>query len=142
MGDLGWFQQVAEVGKFSYFFLMVFKHCYLQIKEPEVSFDISIFRYHPPNRRKYARYIAHMTQNREKCNLLQGAPVFVARILLAQVTIPWACAVYFAGNVFWNRKLTRSIPDPTDRQEDEEEIYSGHKAKRKDVQLFETLIEA
>ena len=62
-------------------------------------------------------------------------PVFVARILLDQVTIPWACAVYFAGNVFWNRKLT-------DREEDEEEIYSAHKAKRKDVQLFETLIEA
>ena len=69
-------------------------------------------------------------------------PGFVARILLAQVTVPWACAVYFAGNVFWNRKLTRRIPDPTDREEDEEEIYSGHKGKRKDVQLFEKLIEA
>lgn len=62
-------------------------------------------------------------------------PVFVARILLAQVTIPWAWAVIsremFSGTGSWRN-----------REEDEEEIYSGHKAKREDVQLFETLIEA
>ena len=124
MGDPRWFQQAAEVGEFSYFFLMVFKHCYLQIKEPEVSFDISIFRYHPPKQAKICPINhAHDTEQREM-QFATRRPVFVARILLAQVTIPWACAVYFAGNVFWNRKLT-------DREEDEEEIYSGHKGKEK-----------
>lgn len=66
---------------------------------------------------------AHDTEQTEM-QFATRRPVFVARILLAQVSIPWACAIYFAGNVFWNRKLT-------DREEDEEEIYSGHKGKEK-----------